>query len=80
MMMGFTSVAAVLIGGASPRRARISNVLLGTFMFQGIMVLGLPVANQFVPEGNLSEVMRLIISNGIILYALTQAKGGSSRE
>ena len=80
MMMGFNSVAAILIGGASPRKARISHVLLGTFLFQGIMALGLPVANQILPEGNLSEVMRLIISNGIIIYALTQAKGGDSRE
>ena len=44
------------------------------------MALGLPVVNQFIPESNLSEVMRLIISNGIILYALAQAKGGGSRE
>ena len=80
MMMGFTSVAAILIGGASPRSARISHVLLGTFLFQGIMTLGLPVANQFIPESNLSEVMRLVISNGIILYALAQAKGGRGRE
>ena len=77
MMMGFTSVAAVLIGGASPRRACISHVLIGTFLFQSIMALALPVANQFIPESNLSEVMRLIISNGIIIYALTQTGGGS---
>ena len=80
MMMGFTSVAAVLIGGASPRCAKISHVLIGTFLFQGIIALGLPVANQFIPESNLSEVMRLVISNGIILYALTQAKGGAGNE
>ena len=80
MMMGFTSVAAVLIGGASPRCAKISHVLIGTFLFQGILALGLPVANQFIPESNLSEVMRLVISNGIILYALTQAKGGAGNE
>lgn len=80
MMMGFTSVAAVLIGGASPKRAGITHVLLGTFLFQGILALGLPVANQFIPESNLSEVMRLIISNGIIIYAMTQTKGGSGRE
>lgn len=80
MMMGFTSVAAVLIGGATPKRARIPHVLIGTFLFQGILALGLPVANQFIPESNLSEVMRLIISNGIILYALSQTKGGDGRE
>ena len=79
-MMGFHSVAAVLIGGATPKRARIPHVLLGTFLFQGILALGLPVANQFIPESNLSEVMRLIIANGIIIYALTQAKGGDGRE
>ena len=76
MQMGFTSVAAVLIGGATPRRAGISHVLIGTFLFQGILTLGLPVANLFIPGSNLSEVMRLIISNGIILYALTQTGGG----
>lgn len=80
LMMGFTSVAAVLIGGASPKSARIPHVLIGTFLFQGILALGLPVANQFIPESNLSEVMRLIISNGIIIYALTQTKGGGSRD
>ena len=80
MMMGFTSVAAVLIGGATPKRALIVHVLIGTFLFQGIMTLGLPVVNQIIPEGNLSEVMRMIISNGIIIYALTQAKGGDGRE
>lgn len=80
MMMGFNSVAAVLIGGASPKKARISHVLLGTFLFQGILALGLPVANEFIPGSNLSEVMRLIISNGIIIYALAQAKEGDGRE
>ena len=78
MMMGFNSVAAVLIGGATIKHARISHVLIGTFLFQGIMTLALPVANQLLPGSSLSEVMRLIISNGIIIYALTQ--GGASRD
>ena len=75
MWLGFNSVAAVLIGGASPRRAAISHVLVGTFLFQGILTVSMPVANHFIPEGNLSDVMRLIISNGIIIYALMQARG-----
>ena len=78
-MMGFNSVAAILIGGATPRRSKIVNVLLGTFLFQGILTLGLPVVNMFIPESNLSEVMRQIIANGIILYALCQTKEGSGR-
>ncbi len=76
LMMSFAAAAGVLIGGASVRHATISNVLIGTFLFQGLLVLGLPVANKILPEGNLSEVMRIIISNGIILYAISKAQGG----
>jgi len=71
--MGFSCVASVLIGGASVDKARIFNVLLGTFLFQGILAVALPVANAILPEGNLSEVLRIIISNGIILYALSKS-------
>ncbi len=76
LMMSFAAAAGVLIGGASITRARISHVLIGTSLFQGLLVLGLPVANKLLPEGNLSEVMRIIVSNGIILYALTKVQGG----
>ncbi|NLT58670.1 MAG: ABC transporter permease [Clostridiales bacterium] len=78
MMMGFTCVASVLIGGATIRRAGVSNVVAGTLMFQGLLALGLPVANNIIPVSSLSEVSRLIISNGIILYALSKS-GGRSR-
>jgi len=75
-MIGFNAVASVLIGGATIRKARITHVVLGTFLFQGSMALGLAVANKLMPGTSLSEIMRLVISNGIILYALTQVKGG----
>lgn len=76
LMMGFGAVAAILIGGASSNNAKIVHVILGVFLFQGLLVVALPVANKIVPEGNLSEVMRVIIQYGIILYALTKANGG----
>jgi len=74
LMMGFHCVAAALIGGASIGKARILHVILGTFLFQGMIAVALPVANQILPESSLSEVFRIIISNGIILYALSKAK------
>jgi simple sugar transport system permease protein len=74
MYMAFPSVAAILIGGASTKRASIINVILGVILFQGLLVVALPVANQAMQEGNLAEITRIIVSNGIILYALTQAK------
>jgi len=74
LMMGFMVVASVLVGGASVAKARILHVLIGTFLFQGILTVAIPVANEMVPEGNLSEILRMIISNGIILYALTKSR------
>ena len=79
MMMGFAAVAAILIGGASTTKAKISHVIIGTFLFQGLLTVGLPVINQMI-ESNLSEVIRIIVSNGIIIYALTKAKGGAAHE
>lgn len=75
LMMAFPAVAAVLIGGASAQKANISHVLIGTFLFNAILTISLPVANQLLPEGNLSEVLRMIIQNGVILYALTKVGG-----
>ena len=73
-MMGFSCVASVLIGGAAIKKARIVHVIIGTFLFQGILAIALPVANTLLPEGTLSEMLRMIISNGIILYALSKSK------
>lgn len=80
MMMGFAAVAAILIGGASTNKAKISHVIIGTLLFQGLLTVGLPVINQMIKESNLSEVIRIIVSNGIIIYALTKARGGAANE
>ena len=76
--MGFLAASAILIGGATTSRAKISNVVIGTFLFQGVLTLGMPVANALVPQSTISETLRILISNGIILYALTKS-GGANR-
>ncbi|MCG1011047.1 hypothetical protein JT739_00350 [Tepidanaerobacter sp. GT38] len=76
LYMAFPAVAAILIGGASVHKASIAHVIIGTFLFQALLVVALPVTNAVLPEGNLSEVVRIIISNGIIVYALTRIGGG----
>ena len=48
---------------------------MGTLLFQTMLTTALPVANMLLPDGNLSEVFRIIVQNGIILYALSQAGG-----
>jgi len=76
LMMAFPAVAAILIGGATASKAKVSHVIIGVFLFQGLLTTALPVANRVFEGTDLSEIMRMVIQNGIILYALTQVKGG----
>ena len=69
--MAFPVVAAILLGGASVNKASIINVVVGTFLFQGILTMTPSVINS-VMQTDMSEVIRIIVSNGMILYALTR--------
>ncbi|NMB03030.1 MAG: ABC transporter permease [Tissierellia bacterium] len=73
--MAFGAVAAILIGGASAQKAKISHVLIGAFLFNSLLVVSLPVANELVPAGGLSDVFRVITTYGVILYALAKVGG-----
>lgn len=77
LFMAFFAVASVLIGGASMKRITIAHVLIGNFLFQSVLVVSMPVANVIFSD-NMSEILRIIISNGIILYALTRKEAGAS--
>lgn len=69
--MALPAVSAILIGGASVNKASIANVIIGTFLFQGIVTMTPTVMNSMI-HMDMSEVIRIIISNGMILYALTR--------
>ena len=69
--MAFPAVAAILLGGASVNKATMVNVVVGTFLFQGILTMTPSVINS-VMQTDMSEVIRIIVSNGMILYALTR--------
>jgi simple sugar transport system permease protein len=77
LLMAFPAVAAILVGGATASRASVSNVVIGVFILQGLFTAAPPVANEVFKGTDLSEIMRMIIQNGIILYALTQVKRGA---
>jgi len=76
LSMGFICVASVLIGGATTTKAAISHVLIGTFLYQGLIIFTPPVSNYLLAGTDISDTIRQIIQNGVILYALAQAKGG----
>ncbi|NLJ80080.1 MAG: ABC transporter permease, partial [Firmicutes bacterium] len=75
LMMAFPAVAAILIGGASTREAKVINAVFGVVLFQALLTIAMPVTNKLV-QGNISEIARMIVSNGMILYALTRLTGG----
>jgi len=64
------TVAAVLVGGAALRKASIKNVIIGAFLFQGVITIGPMVAGEAF--GDIAEALRMVISNGMVLYALTR--------
>ncbi|MBR2208037.1 MAG: ABC transporter permease, partial [Synergistaceae bacterium] len=73
--MALPAVASILLGGASVNQATILNVVVGTFLFQGILTMTPTVFNSMF-QTDMSEVIRLIVSNGMILYALTRKVRG----
>lgn len=75
--MAFPAIAAILIGGASVNKVTVWHVLIGTFLFQGILTMTPTVVNALI-KTDMSETIRIIVSNGMILYALTRKGGGSN--
>ena len=69
--MAMPAVAAILIGGASVNKASIPNVIIGTILYQGIVTMTPTVMNAAF-HMDMSEVIRIVVSNGMILYALTR--------
>jgi simple sugar transport system permease protein len=67
----FPSVAAILLGGATVNKATITNVIMGTILFQGILTMTPSVINSAISI-DVSEIIRIIVSNGMIVYALTR--------
>ncbi len=67
-MMAFPAVSAILIGGATRKKATVFQALFGAYLYQTTFLLSVPVANALlIPE--MSEVIRMIVTNSIILYA-----------
>ena len=65
------AVDAILIGGASVNKASIGNVIIGTILYQGVVTMT-PTVMSAAFQMDMSEVIRIVVSNGMILYALTR--------
>lgn len=78
-MMSFPAISAIVIGGATQKKANVSHALIGTFLYQTTYLLSVPVANALlIPE--MTEIMRTIVTSGIILYAFVFQRKGARHE
>lgn len=69
LSLAFPAIAAILIGGSTGKKTFIFEAILGAYLLQSIYLLTVPIANAIlVPE--LTEIIRTMITYGIILYAL----------
>lgn len=69
LSMAFPAIAAILIGGSTGKKTFIFEAVLGAYLLQSIYLLTVPIANAvLIPE--LTEILRTMITYGIILYAL----------
>jgi simple sugar transport system permease protein len=71
LYMSFPAIAAILIGGATVDKASISNVIIGVLLFQGISAAAPSVVNNLLKH-DIAEPLRIVITNGMIVYALTR--------
>ncbi len=78
LMMAFPAASAILVGGSMGGRTFVLHAVIGTYLFQTTYIVSGPIANEMlVPE--VAEIFRMLISNGIILYALIY-EGGRRRK
>ncbi|MBF0230344.1 MAG: ABC transporter permease [Desulfamplus sp.] len=78
LMMAFPAASAILVGGSMGRKTDIVHVILGTFLFQTTYLISGPIANELMVS-EVAEIFRLMVTNGIILYALLY-EGGKKNE
>jgi len=77
MWMAFPAVAAILVGGATAQRSKVIHVIIGTLLFQGLLATVPPVFNELLQGEDMTDAVRMVVQNGVILYALTRMKGGA---
>jgi len=79
LLMAFPAVAAVLVGGASAMRSKIVHVLIGCFLFQGLLTTAPPIIGRLMQDvdADITNPIRFIVMYGVILYALTKMGGGN---
>jgi len=68
--VGLYAGAAILVGGASIRKATNSQAILGCILFHLLFIVAPPAANSIFGNSAIGEYFRVFISYGVIALAL----------
>ena len=83
--IGFFSVAAILVGGATAARASVKNAMVGLVLFHAMFGVSPAVGMYLFNDGNAGEYMRTFMVFGVIgvslgLYVLKGNKAARDKE
>jgi len=83
--IGFFSVAAILVGGATAAKASVKNAMLGLVLFHAMFVVSPAVGLFIFNDGNAGEYMRTFMVYGVIglslgLYVWKANKAAKDKE
>jgi len=73
MSIGFMAVSALIVGGASLKKATVSQALIGLILVQGFIIVTVPVLADLLSP-TLSSQFRYIIMNSVLLYAFIKTR------
>ena len=68
--IGFFSVAAILVGGATAAKASVKNAMLGLILFHAMFIVSPAVGLFLFNDGNAGEYMRTFMVYGVIGVSL----------
>jgi len=83
--IGFFSVAAILVGGATAAKASVKNAMLGLILFHAMFIVSPAVGMFLFDDGNAGEYMRTFMVYGVIgvslgLYVWKANKAAKDKE
>lgn len=64
------SIAALLVGGATVKKAAVSNALLGTLLFHSLFIISPQVGLKLFGQPQVGEYFRVFVAYGVIAFAL----------
>jgi simple sugar transport system permease protein len=68
--IGFFSIAAILVGGATAAKANVKNAIIGIFLFHAMFILSPAIGRFISDDGNVGEYMRTFMVYGVIGVSL----------